>query len=299
MPGKIRMFQHPDYVQSFDIDRLVFADDLRREVLKHIPSGVTDFGVQSRHSESGLCPIITILDLTRQPTLKYSQSLFVLNEWARIFDLLAIAGRSKRLNTNVYADFGSGLPERLDLGFNKDADKIASTGVPADRQIEDFSVIRKRATPNNIERFGLLGQYDSTISKGECVGGVANRLAMTARFKFRIPRSLLEEVRESRIEITQRLLKNNRTDLGKEGFLRFLFPFGEFQCGIVIGEGFLLLLPSLAAIVQSLIVNIARAAEGSGKLLSLLISREEPVFKRLLDYHGDILHRIGGLFNHR
>ncbi len=128
--------------------------------------------------------------------------------------------------------FGSRLPERFDLGFNKDADKIASTCVPADRQIEDFSVIRKRATPNNIERFGLLGQYDSTISKRECIGGVANRLAMTARFKFRILRSLLEEVRESRIEITQRLLKNNRTDLGKEGFLRFLFPFGEFQCGI-------------------------------------------------------------------
>src|SRR5262245_11024169 len=40
--GKIRMFQHPDYVQSFDKDRLVFADDLRRELLKHIPSGVTD-----------------------------------------------------------------------------------------------------------------------------------------------------------------------------------------------------------------------------------------------------------------
>ena len=44
---------------------------------------------------------------------------------------------------------------------------------------------------------------------------------------------------------------------------------------------------------------IARdAPEGSGKLFSLLISREEPVFKRLLDYHGDILHRIRGLFNH-
>ena len=101
--------------------------------------------------------------------------------------------------------FGSRLPERFDLGFNKDADKIASTCVPADRQIEDFSVIRKRATPNNIERFGLLGQYDSTISKRECIGGVANRLAMTARFKFRILRSLLEEVREGESERGERL----------------------------------------------------------------------------------------------
>src|SRR5215475_1593121 len=62
-PGQIMIFQHPDYVQSYDEDRLVFADDLRRELLKRISSGVTDSGMQSRHSESGLCPVITILDL--------------------------------------------------------------------------------------------------------------------------------------------------------------------------------------------------------------------------------------------
>jgi hypothetical protein len=123
-----------------------------------------------------------------------------------VISVMTNATSSKRLNTNLYADFGSDLPERFDFGFNKDAGKIASTCVPADRQIEDFSVIRKQTTPNKIERFGLLGQYDSTISKGECIGAVANRLAMTARFKFRIRRSLLEEVRESRIEITQRSL---------------------------------------------------------------------------------------------
>jgi hypothetical protein len=66
-------------------------------------------------------------------------------------------------------------------------------------------------------------------------------------------------------------LKDNRTDLGKKGFLRLLFPFGEFGCSVVIANGFLLLLPRLAAIFQSLIVNIASAAEGSGKLRRLLI----------------------------
>src|SRR5215831_4469904 len=78
VPGKIMIFQHPDYVQSFDEDRLVFADDLRCELLKRISSGVTDSGMQSRHSESGLCPVITILVLPRHPPLKYSQSFFIL-----------------------------------------------------------------------------------------------------------------------------------------------------------------------------------------------------------------------------
>ena len=63
------------------------------------------------------------------------------DERARIFDLLAIAGRGKRLNTNVYADFGFGFFERFNIGFNKNADKIASTCVPADRQIEDFTAV--------------------------------------------------------------------------------------------------------------------------------------------------------------
>ena len=108
---------------------------------------------------------------------------------------------------------------------------------------------------------------------------------MASGFKFRILRSFLEKVRESCIEIAQRLLKNNRTDLGKKGFLRLLFPFGQFQGGIVIANGFVLLLPSLTAIFQSLIVNKASATEGPGKLRGLRISREEPVFKRLLNYH--------------
>src|SRR5262249_1250850 len=183
------------------------------------------------------------------PSFKKSctQSLFTLNERARIFDLLALAGHSQRLNTNVYAHFGFGLFERLNIGFNQDANKIAIARIPADSQIEDFSVIRKRTTPNNVERFGLLGENDSTISKGEGIIREASCVGMMGRFKFRILSSLLEEVGESGVEIPQRLLKNNRTDFAKKGFLRLLFPCGEFQSGIVIADGFLLLLPGLAA----------------------------------------------------
>jgi hypothetical protein len=73
--GKIVILYHPYYVQSFDIDRLVLADDLRREFLKRIPSGIADFGVQSGYSESGFLSIITVLDLSRQTALKCPQSL--------------------------------------------------------------------------------------------------------------------------------------------------------------------------------------------------------------------------------
>ena len=136
-----------------------------------------------------------------------------------------------------------------------------------------------------IRRLGLLSKCDQAISKAESIGSVASRLAMASGFKFRILSSLLEEICKSRIEIAQRLLKNNRTALGEKGFLRLPFPFGQFQGGIVIANGFVLLLPCLIAMVQSLIVNKASATEGPGKLRGLRSSREEPEFKRLLNYH--------------
>src|SRR5262249_44937301 len=154
---------------------------------------------------------------------------------------------------------------------NKDTDKIALARISADCQIENFGVIGKWTAPHNIERLGLLGQHDSAIPEGEGVGGVASRLAMTARFIFRILSSLLEEVGESCIEITQGLLKNNRTDLGKKGFLRLLFPLCQFRRSHMIANGFLLLLPGLVAIFQSLIVNEAGAAEGFRQLSDLHI----------------------------
>src|SRR5882672_10994622 len=113
---------------------------------------------------------------------------------------------------------------------------------------------------------------------------------MTTRFKFRILSSLLEEIGESGVEITQRLLKNNRTDLGKKGFLRLPFPFGKFQCGVVIANRFLFLLPGLAAKFEGLIVNKASAAECFSELSRLRIRGEESEFESLLDDHADILY---------
>ena len=117
-------------------------------------------------------------------------------------------------------------------------------------------------------------------------------MAVASGFKFGKLRSLLEEISEGRIQITQRLLKHNRTDFGKKGFLRLLFPLGESGGGGVIVNGFLLLLPGRGAKLQRVIVNKSSATEGSGKLLRLFIIREESVFESLLDYHADILHSL-------
>jgi len=176
--GEIVVLNHPGYVQSFDKDRLVIADDLRREFLKRIPSGIADFGVESGYFQSGLLAIVTALGLARQAALKPLQSLFALNQGARIFELFAVAGRGQRLDADIDADFGLGSPERLNIGFNEDADKIALTRISADCQIEDFGVVGKWTAPDNVQRRGLLGQRDLAVSTREGIGGIARRLAV-------------------------------------------------------------------------------------------------------------------------
>src|SRR5262249_32117288 len=140
-------------------------------------------------------------------------------------------------------------------------------------------------------------ESDPAIFKCEGVRGVASRLATAPGFESWILRPLLEEIRKGRIEVTQRWLEHDGTDFGKKGPLGFLFPFGEVCCGGMIADGFLLLLPGRGSIFQGLIVNLASATEGLCELRGLLVSREESVFERLLDYHEDILLCIDAYCN--
>src|SRR6516225_8611606 len=71
MFGQIVVLNHPGHVQSFDIDRLVLADDPGREFLKRVSSGIADSGVQSGYFKSGLPAIIAALDLARHTALKF------------------------------------------------------------------------------------------------------------------------------------------------------------------------------------------------------------------------------------
>src|SRR5262245_19376470 len=101
---------------------------------------------------------------------------------------------------------------------------------------------------------------------------------MTTGFEFGILRPLLEEISEGCFEVAERLLKHDGTDLGKKGPVRLLLPFGESGGGRLIVNVFLLLPPCVGAIFERLVVDIAGATEGPGKLRDLLISGEESVF---------------------
>jgi hypothetical protein len=68
--SKIVVLNHPGHVQSFDKDRLVLADDLGREFLKRVPSGIADFGVQFGYFKSGF-----LIDLNVGYCARFSKKL--------------------------------------------------------------------------------------------------------------------------------------------------------------------------------------------------------------------------------
>jgi len=109
MLGKIVILEHPGDVQPFDKDRLVLADELRREFLNRLSPGVADSGLELSHFELGFLPIITALDLAGEATLKLLPSLFSSRERARVFKSLSVAGRGEGLHADVSADLGFDL----------------------------------------------------------------------------------------------------------------------------------------------------------------------------------------------
>src|SRR5262249_7722906 len=121
----------------------------------------------------------------------------------------------------------------------------------------------------------------------------ASRWASMLRFEGRILRPLLEEIREGRIEMTQRWLERDGTAFGKKGVLRLLFPVGEVRGGQGRADGLLLLPPGRSAKCQGRIVNRAGATEGLRELSGLRIRREESIFECLLDDHRDSFRHTG------
>src|SRR5262245_15178651 len=170
--GQIVVLNHSGHVQSFDIDRLVLADDLCREFLKHVPAGITDFGVQFGHFKFRIFAVIAPISFAREAPLKSLQALFAPDEWARVFEFLPVAGRDQGLNPDIDADLGFGLLKRLNLGVDKDTDKIAFARISADGEVYEFRVVGKLSAPDDVERFRLLGESDQAIFKGEGVRGV-------------------------------------------------------------------------------------------------------------------------------
>src|SRR5262245_23126881 len=61
MLGQLAILQHPGDVQSFNIDRLVLADDLGREFLNRISTAVADSGMELGYYEPGFLSIVAPL----------------------------------------------------------------------------------------------------------------------------------------------------------------------------------------------------------------------------------------------
>jgi len=196
---KAMILHHPGNVQSFNKDRLVLADDLRREFLNRVSARITYLRVKLSYFEFGFLSIIAALDLAGKTALNLLQPFFSSNQWMRVFKSVSVAGCSESLNADVNSDLGFGLFQWLHVRLDQSADKVTFALVFADCQVDELCIIGKWTRPGDIQRIILLGECDLAILVRESVLRVTNRLRAVFRFELRVIGSLLEEIRERRI----------------------------------------------------------------------------------------------------
>jgi hypothetical protein len=156
MFGESMVLEHPDDIQSFDVDRLVLANGLGRELVKIVGPNVANPRVKFGDFQPRSVTVLRAFDLARKTALVQAQSLGGLVQTSRILKFLIVAAFGQRLKAEINADISSGLRQRLNIGFDQDADEVASRAVLTDGCADENGVIRQRTRPGDGERLFCL-----------------------------------------------------------------------------------------------------------------------------------------------
>jgi hypothetical protein len=166
------------------------------------------------------------------------------------------------------------------------ADKIAVNPIFADCNAVNFRIVRQRARPTDFKRFGLSGKREFAVRKLESVVGVSCGLIRVCFFESRIFGATCKEISKGAIEISQSLLKANRTDIIQENSIFLFLKRRQHLCRVVIRKMLFVLLPRLCAGSEHRVESQTNTAEGLSKVFLLLIVWKNSVFERLIDFHN-------------
>lgn len=281
--GQRVILHHIRNGQPFHDDHLVLVYRLGGEVVKMVLAGITDFGVNFGDFDPRLLAIVRAFHFSRKPSLTNFQAALFALEMARILKVLSIAQSGERDQSNIKADLSADFRQWLDVCLDQDADEIAFGSVFADCAGNQMGIVREWARPRDIERLDVLGQRQNLPVEGEGILGIPDGLARVTALESRILRPLVKEVGETNAQVSQRLLKNDRTYFSEKGFLRFQRRQHIRQ--VNVAQRFLSLLPSFGFLLQSPVVDKSRAAKCFRQLLFLFNRWIEPIFVCTLFNH--------------
>lgn len=276
--------------QVLNHDRLVFANELSRELVNKVLSLVGDFGVEFCDSLPRFLAILGAFDLARESLLGSLERREGSVEPTRIVSVFTGRECGEAVEPEVNPDGmlkGIESLERLDDIFNQKAD------VPATRRVEGhgdrawLSVLWKGPRPPNVERFLQLGKGELVLAPGEAVARELRFASVTTLFELGIASFLLEEASEVLMEVTECLLEGNFTWLPQKSELFLLLPLSEPGALLSVTKSAVLVFPCFLAISESLVVNQTNTAEGLAKQGLLLGCGIEAISIASLDHRPE------------
>jgi len=293
MSGEFVIFEHSGDIQPFDVDGLVLADCRSREFVNVVGAKVSNLRVLFGDLDSLFIAIIRASDLARKPALSQAKSLRRLVQWPRILKSHPITASRQSFDADIYPDIGACLRQRMNVGFDQNADEIPFGFIFADRRADELRVIGQRTRPAYLKRLVIFGKPDPTASVCECVRLIASRPSVFAAFEARIFGSFLKEVIKRGVKVSEGLLQDDAAHVIQKSFLRFLLPSRQrFGC-LGVAQRLMSFFVGFRPQLKPLIPDKTRAAEGSSELRFLGIGRKESVFIGFLNDHGQgILSRF-------
>jgi hypothetical protein len=225
-PREISVRHHATHVQVFDADCVELADQTSRHLIEVILAGIGDSGMDSGNSDALANPTSASLFATGQNPLGFGEFCLLRGLVLRVWNALAVGKRGESIDSEVNPDRRSGfwkLVHRFIEAERREVLPITGFGYR-----NRAGLTRKIPRPSNVQT-PKPGELEVPIDRipPEGGAGVFSGLLVSLAFEFWVSGPLLEEVSESRLKMSQGLLKRYAAYFPEKSKVLVLLPFRE------------------------------------------------------------------------
>ncbi len=228
-------------LQTLDTDRLVLTDQLCRELVLRITASVTDPRMDASHLETSLGAVLGALLFLGEATLSPCQLLLILVEEFGIAGGVPIRGDHHGLQAQIKPHLRLHHRQELDVFFDQDGDKVATSGVFAYRDGRGLAPFGQGTRPVDVKRSIHFRQGKRLPIPFKGGSGVFSGLWTFAFLEGGIVGTAFKEVLEGFLKVSQGLLRRHRGDLVEPSMVSLLLQKGEAGRGFMIADPLLIL----------------------------------------------------------
>lgn len=203
--GEAVVPDHAAHVQVLNADHVEAFDQIGRDLVQVVRSGISDVCVNPGNLELLSLPTSRTLRASRQNPLRFGKALLVLSRVLRVVYPFTIRERGEAVDAEVYANRQPGLRQRLNIFVQHEGDKIPSSTVLGyrDRGWIAFEASRpanvQPTQTRNLQTFRAGIRFET----GACL--LSGLIAVFAA-ELRVARSFVEEIAERGLKVTKSLL---------------------------------------------------------------------------------------------